>query len=268
MIRKPVVADRFYPGNPGELAEFLGEVMDSAPEAEKQKALAIVSPHAGYVYSGGVAARTVGKVQVPETVVILGPNHSGRGAALALGVDNWSMPLGTVPVARELATKILDRSSVIVHDEIAHLGEHSLEVQVPFLQHVQANLAIVPIVVSHLSYALCQEAAADITQAIQEVGKPVLLVASTDMTHYESRTEAAVKDRMALEKLEQLDPEGLYETVLGNRISMCGVMPTVISLLTAMKLGAKKVDLIQYTDSGAVSGDIKQVVGYAGLVIS
>jgi hypothetical protein len=268
MLRRPVVADRFYPGNPADLEKFLSDTMDFGIGNRKTEALAIVSPHAGYVYSGGVAGQTVAGVVVPETVVILGPNHHGRGAVLALGADDWSMPLGTVPVEQELAGKILARSSVIVHDETAHFAEHSLEVQIPFLQHVQDRLSIVPIVVSHVPYNVCVQAAEDISSAIREFGRPVLLVASTDMTHYESRKEAAVKDRMALEKLQQLDPAGLYETVLQNRISMCGIMPTVITLLAVMNLGAQKVDLICYTDSGAVSGDINQVVGYAGLVIS
>ncbi len=268
MLRKPIVADKFYPGDPAELKKFLDDTMGGTPKTQPKKGLAIVSPHAGYIYSGTVAAETISAVNVPETVIIIGPNHHGRGAALAVGTDDWSMPLGTVPVEKELAAKIMMHSPVFVHDETAHLAEHSLEVQIPFLQHAQEELSIVPIVASRISYSSCQEAAADLSRAITGFNKPVLLVASTDMTHYESRAEATLKDRLALQKIEQLDPAGLYQTVSEQNISMCGVIPTVIILLTAILQGANKVELVSYTDSGAVSGDTSQVVGYAGLIVS
>jgi len=207
------------------------------------------------------------RVRVPETVVILGPNHQGHGAPLALGTDTWRMPLGDVGVDQDLARRILERSSVITEDETAHNYEHSLEVQVPFLQHGNSNVSIVPIVVSHVPYQVCVEAASNIVAAIQEHPRPVLLLASTDMTHYESRKDASRKDHLALERIKALDPKGLYETVLGNRISMCGVMPTTIALLAAKGLGAKRARLVRYTDSGEASGDTNQVVGYAGLII-
>lgn len=265
MTRQAVVADQFYPGNPAVLRQTLNTLIPAVQE--KEVAFAVVSPHAGYVYSGAVAGETFARVQIPETVVILGPNHHGRGEALALGVSDWSMPLGKVPIERTLADAVLRRSRVIVGDDTAHLYEHSLEVQVPFLQYLQENLKIVPIVVSHVSYSVCQEAAMDLAAAIREFTAPVLIVASTDMTHYESRRSASSKDRLALERVLAMDPEGLYETVVGNRISMCGIMPTTIALLAAMELGAREAELVRYTDSGAVSGDTNQVVGYAGLII-
>jgi AmmeMemoRadiSam system protein B len=227
----------------------------------------VVLPHAGYVYSGATAGRTVSAVAVPETVVILGPNHHGRGAALALGTEEWRMPMGTVPVDRQLAAAILERSTAIVADEEAHASEHSLEVQIPFLQQVQPHLQIVPIVVGHLPYGVCQAAARDLAGAIASHPKPVLLVASTDMSHYESRRQASRKDRLAIERILALDPRGLYDTVIGQRISMCGIMPTTIVLLAALELGATRAELVEYTDSGAASGDTDQVVGYAGLIV-
>jgi AmmeMemoRadiSam system protein B len=233
----------------------------------KKPALAVVLPHAGYVYSGATAGRTVSAVAVPETVVILGPNHHGRGAALALGTEEWRMPMGTVPVDRQLAAAILERSTAIVADEEAHASEHSLEVQIPFLQQVQPHLQIVPIVVGHLPYGVCQAAARDLAGAIASHPKPVLLVASTDMSHYESRRQASRKDRLAIERILALDPRGLYDTVIGQRISMCGIMPTTIVLLAALELGATRAELVEYTDSGAASGDTDQVVGYAGLIV-
>ncbi len=267
MIRQPVVSDRFYPGDPAVLRQTLADLIPDLPDGEKVQAKGVIVPHAGYVYSGSVAGETFARVNIPETVIILGPNHTGMGRPLALGISDWTMPLGMVPIERQLAISILKNSEVLVDDDTAHLQEHSLEVQVPFLQYLQPNLSIVPIVVSHVSYNDCRRAARDLVQAITGYDKPVLLVASTDMTHYESRASASAKDRLALERILALDPQGLYETVLGNRISMCGVMPTTIVLLAAMELGASQAELVRYTDSGEVSGDTAQVVGYAGLVI-
>ena len=268
MTRTPAVADRFYPGSPEQLRSAMDILVPEVAEEKKKQALAVVLPHAGYVYSGATAGATISQVRVPETVLILGPNHHGRGAALALGTDDWRMPMGVVPVDRQLAASILQQSSAIVEDQEAHLSEHSLEVQVPFLQQVQHQLRIVPLVVSHIPYDLCLTVAHDLAAAIRTYRQPVLIVASTDMSHYESRQQATQKDTLAIERILALDPQGLYATVLGNRISMCGVIPTTIALLTALELGATQAELVRYTDSGEASGDTSQVVGYAGLIIS
>jgi AmmeMemoRadiSam system protein B len=267
-MRSPVVANQFYPGKPSELQNTLQQLIPDVNEDLKQHAIAAISPHAGYVYSGGVAGETIGRIHVPDTVVILGPNHHGLGAPLALGIEDWRMPLGDVAIDRGLTGQILDRSEVIIEDEAAQAQEHSLEVQVPFLQYCNSSVRIVPIVVSHVSYSVCVEAANDLAWAIQNHSHPVMLLASTDMTHYESRHDASRKDHLALECIEALDPKGLYETVRENRISMCGVIPTTITLLAAINLGAKEAQLVRYTDSGEASGDTSQVVGYAGLVLS
>jgi len=268
MTRVPAVADRFYPGDPEQLRSTMDILVPTVAAEEKKEALAVVMPHAGYVYSGAIAGATISRVRVPETVLIMGPNHHGRGAALALGTENWRMPMGTVAIDRQLAASILQHSAQVVEDSEAHLLEHSLEVQVPFLQQVQQQLRIVPIVVSHIPYELCRTVARDVAAAIREHRQPVLIVASTDMSHYESRQQATKKDRLAIERILALDPQGLYATVLGSRISMCGVIPTTIALLAALELGATQAELVRYTDSGETSGDISQVVGYAGLIIS
>lgn len=268
MPRQPVVADRFYPGEPSVLKQALDQLIPSVSAEKKQQAIAVIVPHAGYVYSGAVAGETFARVTVPEAALILGPNHHGSGQPLALGISDWEMPAGMVPIERALAVSILRNSDVIVDDDIAHSQEHSLEVQVPFLQYFQENLKIAPIVVSHVSYDVCRQAAHDLATAIREFAEPVLMVASTDMTHYESRQSASVKDHQALERIQALDPHGLYDTVINKRISMCGIMPTTIILLAAMELGATRAELVRYTDSGEASGDTEQVVGYAGLVIS
>ena len=265
MNRLPVVADRFYPGDPTDLRQTLAGLIPAGQTP--QPAHAVIAPHAGYVYSGAVAGETFARVQIPETVILLGPNHHGRGGLVALGTEDWAMPMGTVPFAVDLAAAIVRNSEIIAADNAAHQYEHSLEVQVPFLQFFQDQLSIVPIVVSHISYKQCQQAARDIANAVKVFNRPVLLVASTDMTHYESREDASAKDHLALRYIQTLDPQGLYNTVVTNRISMCGIMPTTITLLAAIELGAEHAELVRYTDSGATSGDTDQVVGYAGLVI-
>jgi MEMO1 family protein len=269
MIRSPAVAGQFYPGSEAALVKTLKALVPEINPESRKQALAVVSPHAGYIYSGGVAGETIGSVKVPENVVILGPNHTGHGAPLALMADgSWDMPMGNVPINEELASQIAGNSPQIEIDDVAHRFEHSLEVQVPFLQYMQKNLTIAPIVVSHVSYETCVAAGQGLAAAIKNFNKPVLIVASTDMTHYESRQSARVKDSLALERIKALDPEGLYNTVVGKRISMCGIMPTTVTILAALALGAKKTELIRYTDSGERSGDTDHVVGYAGLVIS
>ena len=269
MLRSPVVAGQFYPGDQSSLSKTVASLVPEVEVAEKKEALAVVSPHAGYIYSGGVAGETFAQVKVPENVVILGPNHTGNGLPVSL-MDKgaWQMPMGEVGINEELAALLVSGSTIIQPDDVAHRFEHSLEVQVPFLQFLQQNLSIAPIVVSHISYESCVAVGNDLARAIENFNKPVLIVASTDMTHYESRESASSKDRMALERIQELDPEGLYNTVVGNRISMCGIMPTTVALVAALKLGATKAELVRYTDSGEASGDIDKVVGYAGLVIT
>ncbi len=267
MRRTPAVADQFYPGDVATLSRTLAQLIPQT--SEKLQAYAVVSPHAGYVYSGGVAGETFSRVQIPEDVVIIGPNHHGYGAKVAIMAEgSWDMPLGEVPINEELAREILSLSDAIEADEQAHRYEHSLEVQVPFLQVLQHELKIVPLVVSFIPYSECVEIGEDIAAAIKDYNKPVLLVASSDMTHYESRQSASRKDKLALERIEALDPEGLYNTVVRNNITMCGIIPATIALIAAKELGATKAELIRYTDSGEASGDTSYVVGYAGIAIS
>ena len=267
-MRQPAVADRFYPGSPKQLSKTISELLPDTEASKKSHALAVVSPHAGYVYSGGIAAETLSSVEIPETVIIIGPNHHGQGAPLSLSTETWDMPLGKVPVDKDFTELLLNFSAHIKIDETAHRSEHSLEVQVPFLQMLQKNLRIVPLVISQIPYALCEDVAKSLAKAIKASNKDLLIVASSDMSHYESREIAEHKDGSALKCIEHMDPYELYRTVFDNHISMCGVIPVVIAMLTAIACGAKQSHLIGYTDSGYISGDTKQVVGYAGVVIS
>jgi AmmeMemoRadiSam system protein B len=266
MIRKPAVSSQFYDGDPSRLYARLATLVGSTEGS--MPAIGIIAPHAGYMYSGGVAGAVYAQVEVPETVVVLGVNHTGLGApAAVMSSGAWAMPMGSVPIAEDLAELVLQRSKYLEDDIHAHMREHSLEVQVPFLQYRQKKLSIVPICLGLLPYHICEEIGSAVAEAVRQLGRPVLLVASTDMTHYESQQRAEAKDRFALDKILSLDPRGLFDTVRGQGISMCGVIPATSTLVAALALGARSSRLIRYATSGDVTGDYQRVVGYAGLVI-
>lgn len=267
MLRQPAVANRFYPGSPRQLEQTLSTLLPPKT-SNLHKAIGVVSPHAGYIYSGELAGRTLGSVEIPERVVILGPNHHGRGKPVAVSTTSWDMPAGVVQADREASETLAALSDHVEADEAAHQFEHSLEVQVPFLHALQSRLKLVPIAVSHVSYQVCVEVAQSIATVLTDAVGESLIVASTDMSHYESRQIASEKDDLALQRVLSLDPEGLYNTVLREQISMCGFIPVTIMLLAAKQMGATRAELTGYTDSGAVSGDTDQVVGYAGVIVS
>lgn len=267
-IRSSAVAGQFYPGEKAALQQTIQKLAGSGFENKKrQKVLAVVSPHAGYVYSGAIAAETLARIRIPETVILLGPNHTGQGSPIALSTATWEGPLGSVPVDQEFAATILSETEYIKKDELAHCHEHSLEVQIPFLQVAQPNLSIVPITISHISYKLVETIGHALARCIKKSGKDILILASSDMTHYEPREVAKQKDHLVLEKLAEMQPEILYNTVIENKITMCGIMPVTISLIASLDAGATKTELVRYSDSGKISGDPQQVVGYAGVLI-
>ncbi len=267
MARLPSVADRFYPGNPTALNLAVKDLLPSN-NGQQLDAFAVISPHAGYVYSGAVAGRTLSSVAIPEVVILLGPNHHGQGAPISLSNTSWKMPFGDVPMETELVESLLQSSSVIKHDEIAHRYEHSLEVQVPILHKLQPKLSLVPLVISSISYPMCEDLAKILSGIITNSKKKILIVASSDMNHFESRTVTSKKDKLALDRIMDMDPQGLYNTVIDKKISMCGMIPATIALKTAILLGATQSNLVEYTDSGSISGDTDQVVGYAGVTIT
>jgi AmmeMemoRadiSam system protein B len=267
MNRQPAVADRFYPGSHSALSKMITS-LTPASSKNKEKAISLISPHAGYIYSGKLACETISSAEIPESVIIIGPNHHGLGARVAVSMSDWNMPQGIVPTDKPLAQALVTASPLITEDEKAHLHELSLEVQVPFLQTFQKNLKIIPIVISQLSYSDCEAVADAITANIKQSVKRPLLLASTDMSHYESRAAATSKDKQALDRIIDLDPHGLYQTIVKNNISMCGFIPVTITLMVSKQLGATSARLVNYTDSGETSGDLEQVVGYAGFVIS
>lgn len=268
MVRKPAVAGYFYPKKPGELRAMLEEMIDA--RAKKVKALAVISPHAGFIYSGHVAGAVFSSVELPGHIVILGPSHRGIRAVFGITSEGvWQTPLGDVPIDKGLAELIRERSPLIQEDEGGHASEHSLEVQLPFIQYLKRDFSIVPICVSPAAdYSDLQGLADAVADATSRSGREVLLVSSTDMSHYVSQETAKKQDFLAIDKMLALDARGLYDVVRDEDISMCGFQPTTAVILAARKLGAKKAELICYQTSGDASGDYQSVVGYAGLRIT
>jgi len=234
---------------------------------KRQKVLGLLAPHAGYVYSGPCAGQGYGRVELTETVIILGVNHRGVGAPLALdGNDSWETPLGNVAIDSEMRSRLLSVSKLFALDNEAGRLEHSLEVQVPFIQFGSPGSRILPITVAaHRLEDLL--AAGQAIAALFEENESVMMVASSDMSHYIPAARAEELDFKAIEQMLKLDARGLYRTVQEHRISMCGVAPAVIMLSAAKAVGASKAELVCYTNSGEVSGDSTEVVGYASLIV-
>ena len=264
MIRKPAVAGYFYPKDPLRLREHIEQYI--LPKAERIKAISALCPHAGYMYSGAVAGAVYSHLVIPPKVVLIGPNHTGMGPMASIMTrGTWLTPLGEVEIDQDLAQKILENSRLLEEDYQAHLAEHSLEVQLPFLQYFRPDLQIVPIVLIGHSYELAQDVGQALAQATR--GENVLIISSSDMSHYEPQEVAAQKDKSAIEAILNLDPQTLYNTVLEKNISMCGVIPTVATIIASLLLGARETRLIGYMTSGDITGDYSQVVGYAGVII-
>jgi MEMO1 family protein len=267
MQRPPAVAGQFYPGGSGQLRSILSELIPA--EAQKIAALGVMAPHAGYIYSGAIAGRTLAGVRIPEKVIVLGPNHHGAGHPAAVYASgSWVTPLGESAVDAGLAERILAACPAMAADTAAHRFEHSLEVQLPFLQVLAPETRIVPICLRYNSLEKLLEMGEGLARAISEEKDDVLLLASTDMSHYESGDIARSKDEQALRHILDLDPPGLYDEVQREKISMCGVVPVVVMLETAKRLGASSATLIEYGNSGDITGNQSEVVGYAGVVVS
>jgi hypothetical protein len=266
-IRLPAVAGTFYEGRRDRLEAELRALLPR--NARTEAALGAIVPHAGYVYSGPVAGAVYARLEIPLVAVILCPNHTGRGAAAALDPsDAWRTPMGDVPVDRRLGDRLRAFAPSLEEDAAAHAREHSLEVQLPFLQFRRPDVRLVPISIGAPDLDLCREIGEGIAALVAEEDEKPLILASSDMNHYESRAVGGKKDEAALARIEALDPEGLFTTVLSGRISMCGVLPATALLFAARKLGAKGARVVARRDSGDETGDPSSVVGYAGVIVS
>jgi AmmeMemoRadiSam system protein B len=266
MIRNPVVAGQFYSATPSLLKSQIEEFVDE--EATKEEVIGLVSPHAGYIYSGPVAGAVISRIEFKDTFVIMGPNHTGRGEPLSIMTEGtWRTPLGDVEIDSELGKEILARSPYLKEDHLAHLYEHSIEVQIPFLQYFRQDIRIVPIVLAYFSVEAYKEIGREIAQAIKGWKGEVVIMASSDMTHYEPHQSAQKKDNLAIEAILELNEDELLGRIDEFNISMCGYAPTTALISAAKELGAREAELVRYQTSAETSGDYSGVVGYAGIII-
>jgi MEMO1 family protein len=266
MLRKAAVAGRFYPADDKTLRSDLADYLGTSER--KIKARGIVVPHAGYIYSGHVAGAVYARIEPATRVILLCPNHTGLGAPLSImSSGEWEIPLGKVPVDGELAGKLIHHCHLLTEDAEAHKFEHSLEVQLPFLYYLRRDIRFVPVAIGTGGYATLERLGRAIAETLEEISENILVIASSDMNHYESDEVTRKKDRKAIDRILALDPKGLYQVVKSESISMCGYGPTIAMLCGTTSPGSAQAELIKYATSGDVSGDKREVVGYAGIVI-
>jgi len=265
-VRHPAVAGRFYPGDPNIL--FYDVQSYLSPQTVPAPALGCVAPHAGYMYSGTVAGAVFAQVDLPQRIIILCPNHTGKGHPLAImSSGTWETPLGQAPIDSPLADALKKGFPSLTEDADAHRNEHAIEVELPFLQARRPDFTFVPIALGTARFDTLEKLGEAIAAAVHAQAERILIVASSDMNHYESDTITRVKDHKAIERMLALDARGLFDVVMREEISMCGFGPAVVMLTAAKRLGATSAELIKYATSGDVSGDREMVVGYAGVVV-
>jgi hypothetical protein len=270
ILRQPAVAGRFYPGNPDDLraeaCDYLSQA--SSPNQAPVRAVGCIAPHAGYMYSGHVAGAVFARIEIPERCIVLCPNHTGMGRPLAIMSEGaWQTPLGDVPIDAELGEALKRSFPALEDDSAAHRAEHAAEVELPFLLLRQPELRFVPIALGRGQFEVLEQLGKALAGVIAAQNDSVLIVASSDMNHYESDAVTRIKDHRAIERILTLDPRGLYDVVTQQNISMCGFGPAVAMLTAARELGAKSAELVKYATSGDISGDRDMVVGYAGVVV-
>jgi MEMO1 family protein len=265
MIREPLLAGQFYPGSSTELKKMIKSMVPD--NVDKVDVLGLLLPHAGYVYSGPVVGAVLSRVKLAPTCVVLCPNHTGLGKPFSVWSEgSWRTPLGEVLVDEVFAGRLIEKSRYLVKDFAAHMSEHAIEVQVPFLQYLKPDVRIVPVVLAHADGEIYKDIGHEIASVIGE-SRDVLVIASSDMTHYEPHESAKAKDAEAIKAILDLDEDELLRSVRRLDITMCGYGPAVAMLSAARELGAGKAELIKYMTSGDTSGDFERVVGYAGIAV-
>lgn len=269
-IRKPVVAGLFYPAQPAVLLATVQQLLE-APPAEVASAVAVIVPHSGFQYSGRTAGRTLATVDVPRCCIVLAPNHTGAGAAANAGsawaVGAYRTPMADVPVDETLAAALLARCPLLEDDPAAHKTEHGIEVVLPFLVARRPDVAIVPVIVGWPDWPRTRQLGEALADVVKAAGEPVLLVASSDLSHFEKAAVGREKDDLALEPILRLDGEELLEVTRRHRVAMCGRAPVAAVLHAARLLGAAKGEVLDRGHSGEATEDESAVVGYAGVVI-
>ena len=267
MLRLPAVAGQFYPADPRELTRLIRKFSADNPATRKTRVRACLVPHAGYIYSGSVAGAVFARVILPKQVVVLGVRHSPMGEDLAiLSEGAWRTPLGDAPVDESLAQKVKAACPSLREDGVAHSREHSLEVEIPFLQILDPDFSFVPVAVGTLRFEELQDLGNGLARVLKESQEDILIVTSSDMNHYEPDDVTRIKDAKAIDYMKAVDAKGLFEVCRKEKISMCGLGPAV-AMLTAMKeLGVQCGEVVRYATSGDVNGDRDAVVGYAGMI--
>ncbi len=269
MLRLPAVAGRFYPSNPKELTSLVRKYFQPDLKHEAISAKACLVPHAGYMYSGHVAGAVFARLALPQKLIALGVRHYPRGEPAAiLSNGAWRTPLGDAPIDEELAAELRRECPVLREDSVAHSTEHSLEVQVPFLQVLAPGFSFVPVALGTVQFESLVSVGEGLGRVLKNVKESVLLLTTSDLNHYEDDATTRDKDRKAIDRLLALDARGLYDTCRNEEISMCGLGPAVAMLTALNSLGAKRAELVKYATSADVSGDQSQVVGYAGMIFS
>jgi len=275
MIREPAVAGQFYPAEPEALRADVERCLEAGAAGPGRPTpssiVALVVPHAGYVYSGRVAGAVYAVSRLPDRLVLLGPNHTGRGAAVGVApAGSWRTPLGPATVDEKLTARIMMETCPMAEiDAFSHEREHALEVQIPFLQvKVGPRLSFAAVCVGTHDAGSLVALGRGVASAILAEGGSAGIVVSTDMSHYIPAVEARALDMLAIERMLRLDVEGLDRVVRDKRITMCGIAPAVAGLAAARDLGAGSARLVAYANSGDVNGDYTAVVGYAGLTVS
>lgn len=268
MIRKPVVAGQFYPADPSVLKKLILS-FDVKKTIKPQKTIACILPHAGYIYSGKVAVSTLKAIEPADTYIILSPNHTGYGAGCSIVKHGgWSTPFEIVNIDTEVADQLLKHSKYLEEDEQAHAYEHSIEVELPLIQTIlNPDFSFVPITLATGGDLVYKDIAASIADCVKNNKKKIVIIASSDMTHYEPQKDAVKKDEEAIKAILELNEKLLLEKIERFGITMCGYIPAVITIMASKMLGARQAKLIEYQTSADTTGDFSSVVGYAGLVI-
>lgn len=268
MLRLPAVAGRFYPSSPTELTALIRKLIPD-PGRPAIQVRACLLPHAGYMYSGHVAGAVLARIALPRKIIILGVRHYPRGEPAAiLSSGAWRTPLGDARIDEELAEALKKACPLLREDSVAHNTEHSLEVQLPFLQVLAPDFTFAPVALGTVQFESLVSVGEAIAHVLEASKENVLLLTTSDLNHYEEDATTRVKDRQAIDQLLALEPRGLYDTCRNEKISMCGLGPAVATLTAMNALSVKKPELVKYATSADVSGDRSAVVGYAGMIFS
>ena len=267
MNRKPIINGTFYPANTKDINDLIKGFIPE--KSSKMSAKGLILPHAGYIYSGKVAVATIAQTLPKKRIIILGTNHSGRGPNFSLwDKGSWTIPFGEIDIDEKLAASILANGDIIESDISAHIEEHSIEAELPILYYFFENFKFVPINCKHSTLKNYENAANQIYNAIKNISDEILLIASTDLTHYEPEASARKKDREIIDSIINLDEKSMLQKIDKFDISMCGAAPVAILISCLKKIKAAKSKVIMYQTSGDSSGDYNSVVGYLGALIN